>query len=145
MLSQKKGSVNFLITFPEKKDLETAILYAKMRNGFQYLVCYSYKEESSALTKYRLFLRFNFSIRLPNEPFNKAVVEMGLRSMKKIKQWLKADNAIKMIEIGEYFGKQRDIDEVYKEREEEKDKEIAIKKKKIEENENISIKIQEII
>ena len=130
--TQKKGSVNFLIIFTEKRDVDDALFYAKTRNGFQYALCYSYQDGSSQLPRYKMFIRFNFSVRLPNQPFNRALITTGIRSMKKIKQWLKADNSTKILELGEYYGKKKDIDEVYQEREEEK---MDLEKKKITENE----------
>lgn len=133
--SQKKGSVNFLLTFLEKDDLDKALLYVKNRNGFQYALVYSYEDASSQLTRYKLFIRFNFSVRLPNDPFNKAVTITGVRSMKKILQWLKSENATKTLELGEYYGKKYNINIVYQEREVEKS---LFKKRKIPDSEDNS-------
>lgn len=118
--TRKKGSVNFLLIFLDKNDVDRALFFAKTRNGFQYALGYSFEDGCSQLTRYKLFIRFNFSVRLPNIPFNKAVSISGVRSMKKILQWLRSDNATKFVEIGEYYGKRLDRNVVYKERENEK-------------------------
>lgn len=136
--NQKRGSVNFLLTFLEKEDVDNALFYAKTRNGFQYALGFSFFDGVNQLTRYKLFLRFNFSIRLPNNPFNKAVTISGVRSMKKILQWLQSNDATKFIEIGEYHGKRYDINVVYKER--EKEKSLLQKRKKPDSKENSSQK-----
>lgn len=118
--TRKKGSVNFLLIFLDKNDVDQALFFTKTRNGFQYALGYSFEDSCSQSTRYKLFIRFNFSIRLPNNPFNKAVSITGVRSMKKILQWLRSDNATKFVEIGEYYGKRLDRNVVYKERENEK-------------------------
>lgn len=118
--TRKKGSVNFLLLFLDKNDMDQAIFFAKTRNGFQYALGYSFEDGCSQLTRYKLFIRFNFSIRLPDDPFKRAVAITGVRSMKKILHWLRSENATKFLEIGEYYGKKYDINVVYKEREKEK-------------------------
>lgn len=123
---QRKASVNFLLVFFDKQKLDEAILYSRTNKAFQYCVIYSVDDLCTDRKNYKVFIRFNHSIRLPKSICDKIMVKPGIRSKKKIDQWLKCDEAVKICEYGEFYGKRKTKDQLEAEKN-------NIKKAKLEE------------
>lgn len=124
---QRKASVNFLLEFFDKQKLDETLFYSRTNKAFQYCIIYSVDDLCSDRKNYKAFIRFNHSIRLPKNICDKIMVRPGIRSKKKIDQWLKCDDAIKICEYGEFYGKRKTKEQLETEKN-------NLKKAKLEEN-----------